>query len=378
MILHTGRKKAVYIKAKLMEIVEKSPLEINNFCEDPNACSNCKFQNLEYSKELELKEKMISNLYKNSGDDIEITDVIQKEKITKPDLPFDLTTLQRECNKFFGYSAKQTLDYAQSLYEKKLITYPRTDIRCLTEDMIVSTVNNILGKNDFDTERIKVVFNSKKVMGHHAIIPTVSSLSDDLSNIPESEAKVYRLISNKLHASVGYLLIENTKKIVVLFDGFTKYLKDYKSKKNEDIELPDVKVGDVFEVENKEIKEKFTKPQKHFTEDTLLKAMEVSGNDALEKDAEVERKGLGTPATRAGIIENLIFKGFVERDKKNLIATHKGISLVTIVADSFKSSETTAKWEMELTEIAQGKTSKKEFLKDIEKEIREVVLTYSK
>ncbi|MFS5625626.1 DNA topoisomerase 3 [Streptococcus agalactiae] len=326
------------------------------------------------------------------GDKIEITDIIQKEKITKPDLPFDLTTLQRECNKYFGYSAKQTLDYAQSLYEKKLITYPRTDSRCLTEDMIVSTVNNILGKNDFDTERIKVVFDSKKVTDHHAIIPTVSSLSDDLSNIPESEAKVYRLISNKLHASVGYPLIENTTKIVVLFDGFeftsagkvvkddgfTKYLKDYKSKKNEDIELPDVKVGDVFEVENKEIKEKFTQPQKHFTEDTLLKAMEVAGNDALEKDAEVERKGLGTPATRAGIIENLIFKGFVERDKKNLIATHKGISLVTIVADSFKSAETTAKWEMELTEIAQGKTSKEEFLKDIEKEIREVVLTYSK
>ncbi|VQW95696.1 putative DNA topoisomerase [Streptococcus pneumoniae] len=323
-------------------------------------------------------------------DKIEITDIIQKEKITKPDLPFDLTTLQRECNKYFGYSAKQTLDYAQSLYEKKLITYPRTDSRCLTEDMIVSTVNNILGKNDFDTERIKVVFDSKKVTDHYAIIPTVSSLSEDLSNIPESEAKVYRLISNKLHASVGYPLIENTTKIVVLFDGFeftsagkvvkddgfTKYLKDYKSKKNEDIELPDVKVGDVFEVENKEIKEKFTQPQKHFTEDTLLKAMEVAGNDALEKGAEVERKGLGTPATRAGIIENLIFKGFVERDKKNLIATHKGISLVTIVADSFKSTETTAKWEMELSDIAKGKENKEDFLKKIEEEINITIKQY--
>lgn len=323
-------------------------------------------------------------------DKIEITDIIQKEKITKPDLPFDLTTLQRECNKYFGYSAKQTLDYAQNLYEKKLITYPRTDSRCLTEDMIVSTVNNILGKNDFDTERIKVVFDSKKVTDHHAIIPTVSSLSEDLSNIPESEAKVYRLISNKLHASVGYPLIENTTKIVVLFDGFeftsagkvvkddgfTKYLKDYTSKKNEDIELPDVKVGDVFEVENKEIKEKFTQPQKHFTEDTLLKAMEVAGNDALEKGAEVERKGLGTPATRAGIIENLIFKGFVERDKKNLIATHKGISLVTIVADSFKSAETTAKWEMELSDIAKGKENKEDFLKKIEEEINITIKQY--
>ena len=326
------------------------------------------------------------------GDNIEITDVIQKEKITKPDLPFDLTTLQRECNKYFGYSAKQTLDYAQSLYEKKLITYPRTDSRCLTEDMIVSTVNNILGKNDFDTERIKVVFDSKKVTDHHAIIPTVSSLSEGLSGIPESEAKVYRLISNKLHASVGYPLIENTTKIVASFDGFeftssgkvikdegfSKYLKEYKPKKSEDAVLPYVSIGDVLSIENKEIKEKFTQPPKHFTEDTLLKSMEIAGNDALEKGVEVERKGLGTPATRAGIIENLIFKGFVERDKKNLVATHKGISLVTIVSDSFKSAETTAKWEMELSDIAQGKSSKEEFLEEIENEIKEVVLTYRK
>lgn len=326
------------------------------------------------------------------GDKIEITDVIQKDKITKPDLPFDLTTLQRECNKYFGYSAKQTLDYTQSLYEKKLITYPRTDSRCLTEDMIVSTVNNILGKNDFDTERIKVVFNSKKVTDHHAIIPTISSVKEDVSELPLSEAKVYFLISDKFHASVGYPLIENTTKIVASFDGFeftssgkvikdegfSKYLKEYKSKKSEDAVLPDVSVGDVLSVENKEVKEKFTQPPKHFTEDTLLKSMEIAGNDALEKGVEMERKGLGTPATRAGIIENLIFKRFVERDKKNLIATHKGISLVTIVADTFKSAETTAKWEMELSDIAQGKSSKKEFLDAIENEIKEAVLTYRK
>lgn len=326
------------------------------------------------------------------GDKIEITDVIQKEKITKPDLPFDLTTLQRECNKYFGYSAKQTLDYAQNLYEKKLITYPRTDSRCLTEDMIVSTVNNILGKNDFDTERIKVVFNSKKVTDHHAIIPTISSVKEDVSELPLSEAKVYFLISDKFHASVGYPLIENTTKIVASFDGFeftssgkvikdegfSKYLKEYKSKKSEDAVLPDVSVGDVLSVENKEIKEKFTQPPKHFTEDTLLKAMEIAGNEALEKGVEVERKGLGTPATRAGIIENLIFKGFVERDKKNLIATHKGISLVTIVSDTFKSAETTAKWEMELSDIAQGKSSKEEFLEAIENDIKEAVFTYTK
>lgn len=326
------------------------------------------------------------------GSSIEITDVIQKEKITKPELPFDLTTLQRECNKYFGYSAKQTLDYAQSLYEKKLITYPRTDSRCLTEDMITSVINNILGKNDFDTERIKMVFNSKKVTDHHAIIPTISSLKDDISALPESEAKVYKLIINKLHASVGLPLVENTTKIIAEFDGFefsssgkviidegfTKYLKEYKTKKTEDVLLPDVKVGDVFEIRNKEVKEKYTSPPKHFTEDTLLKAMEVAGNDALEKGIEVERKGLGTPATRAGIIENLIFKGFIEREKKNLIATNKGISLVTIVSDTFKSSETTAEWEMKLSDIANGKANKDDFLKCIENEIRETVGIYRK
>ncbi|HDU0747263.1 TPA: DNA topoisomerase 3 [Staphylococcus pseudintermedius] len=380
------------VQTPTLAMIVKRDDEINNFKKE-------KYYTVELSmNDFTLFTDRIDNLeiaeqLKNLiGEKIEITNVITKEKITKPDLPFDLTTLQRECNKYFGYSAKQTLDYAQSLYEKKLITYPRTDSRCLTEDMITSTINNILGQNDFDTQRIKVIFNSSKVTDHHAIIPTVSSMSEDLSSIPESEAKVYRLIFNKLHASVGYPLIENTTKIVATFDGFeftssgkvivdegfTKYLREYKSKKKEETVLPDVNVGDILEIKEKEIKEKYTQPPKHFTENTLLKAMEIAGNDALGKGVEVERKGLGTPATRAGIIENLIFKGFIERDKKNLIATHKGISLITIVADTFKSAETTAKWEMELSDISQGKSSKEEFLNTIEHEIRNELTHYKK
>ena len=318
---------------------------------------------------------------------IEITDVIQKEKITKPDLPFDLTTLQRECNKYFGYSAKQTIDYAQSLYEKKLITYPRTDSRYLTEDMITSTVNNILGKNDFDTERIKVIFNSSKVTDHHAMIPTIHSLQTDVSTLPESEAKVYRLILNKLHASVGYPLIENTTKIVAEFDGFeftstgkvmkeegfTKYLKEYRSKKKEEAVLPDVNVGDVLEIKEKEIKEKYTQPPKHFTEDTLLKAMETAGNDSLDKDVEVERKGLGTPATRAGIIETLIAKEMIRREKKNLIPTEKGIGLIKVVTDFLTSPKTTAIWEMKLSDIADGRYEQRDFLREIETELNCII-----
>lgn len=326
------------------------------------------------------------------GNTIKITDLVKKEKITKPDLPFDLTTLQRECNKYFGYSAKQTLDYAQSLYEKKYITYPRTDSRYLTEDMIVSTINNILGKNDFDTERIKIVFNSKKVSDHHAIIPTVSSLSKDISYLPESEAKVYRLILNKLNASVGYPLVENTTKIVAIFDsfeftntgkvikdeGFTKYLKEYTSKKSEDTIFPNVNIGDELEIKEKNIKEKYTTPPKHFTEDSLLKAMEIAGNDALEKGIEVERRGIGTPATRAGIIENLIYKGYIKRDERNLISTRKGLNLVSIVIDEFKSPKTTAEWEMRLSEIANGKEDKEIFLKEIEEEIKNTIGRYCK
>lgn len=356
-----------------------------------------------YTVEIELDKFMLSTnridnrviaeqLINLIGNTIKITDLVKKEKITKPDLPFDLTTLQRECNKYFGYSAKQTLDYAQSLYEKKYITYPRTDSRYLTEDMIVSTINNILGKNDFDTERIKIVFNSKKVSDHHAIIPTVSSLSKDISYLPESKAKVYRLILNKLNASVGYPLVENTTKIVAIFDsfeftntgkvikdeGFTKYLKEYTSKKSEDTIFPNVNIGDELEIKEKNIKEKYTTPPKHFTEDSLLKAMEIAGNDVLEKGIEVERRGIGTPATRAGIIENLIYKGYIKRDKRNLISTRKGLNLVSIVIDEFKSPKTTAEWEMGLSEIANGKEDKEIFLKEIEEEIKNTIGRYCK
>ena len=338
--------------------------------------------------------EIVEDLVNVVGNKIIVRNVEKKEKLTKPDLQFDLTTLQRECNKYFGFSAKQTLDYAQSLYEKKMITYPRTDSRYLSEDMIINTVNNILGKNDFDTERIKVIFNSTKVTDHHAIIPTVSSLNEDMSTIPESERKIYNLILNKLHASAGYPLIENITKIVAVYEsqgdvfefkasgkviigeGFTKYLKQYGSKKNEDILLPDLNVGDVLEIKDKEIKEKYTTPPKHFTEDTLLKAMETAGNDALEKGAEVERRGLGTPATRAGIIENLISKDFIERDKKNLIATKKGKALIEIVEDNFKSAKTTAKWEIKLSEIALGKSSNEAFLSGIETKIKETIAKY--
>lgn len=321
---------------------------------------------------------------------IKIDYVEEKEKITKPDLPFDLTTLQRECNRYFGYSAKQSLDYAQSLYEKKLITYPRTDSRYLTEDMITSLVNNILGKKDFDTDRIKVIFNSKKVTDHHAIIPTASASIEEIENLPESEKRVFKLIENKLHASFAYPLKEKLTKIITEFDsfefttkgktvideGFTKHLKDYKPKDKKDNPLPIVNPGDEFSIKGKTIKEKYTQPPKPYTEESLLKAMEIAGKEDIDKSIEVERVGLGTPATRAGIIENLIYKKYIKREGKNLIPTHTGSAVISIVAEDLKNAKLTSDWETKLYYISKGKVKAEDFVKEIENFISKEIDKY--
>jgi DNA topoisomerase-3 len=317
---------------------------------------------------------------------IEIKEIEKKRKITRPDRLFDLTTLQRECNKYFGYSAKQTLDYAQSLYEKKLITYPRTDSRFLTDDMVdnVKSYVDSFG-NDFDEKNFKSIFDSKKVEDHHAVIPTSASLDFDTTSLQRSEEKVFELIKAKLLAArSGNLITENTRLIcgvkgyeftttgtVVIDEGYTKYLTPY-IKKKEDKVLPKLDEGDKLNVESKKINEKYTNPPKHYTEDTLLKAMELAGSDA-NQDVELERKGLGTPATRAGILENLINKELIKRDERKLISTEKGEQLVSLVADFLRNPNTTVDWEMKLYEISGGKADLKDFIEDVEKRIREVI-----
>jgi DNA topoisomerase-3 len=317
---------------------------------------------------------------------IEIKEIEKKRKITRPDRLFDLTTLQRECNKYFGYSAKQTLDYAQSLYEKKLITYPRTDSRFLTDDMVdnVKSYVDSFG-NDFDEKNFKSIFDSKKVEDHHAVIPTNASLDFDTTSLQRSEEKVFELIKAKLLAArSGNLITENTRLIcgvkgyeftttgtVVIDEGYTKYLTPY-IKKKEDKVLPKLDKDDKLKVESKKINEKYTNPPKHYTEDTLLKAMELAGSDA-NQDVELERKGLGTPATRAGILENLINKELIKRDERKLISTEKGEQLVSLVADFLRNPNTTVDWEVKLYEISEGKADLKDFIGDVEKRIREVI-----
>ena len=322
-----------------------------------------------------------------------ITNVEKKEKVTRPDKPYDLTTLQREANKVFGYSAKKTLDITQKLYEKKLVTYPRTDSRYLTEDMkemTKSLLKQLERDFQFNEKSFSSIFDNSKVTDHYAIIPTMSVGISKLESLSTEEKNVYELIKAKLLMACSKPLIESMTKVIYEYDGFSftanrktvieNGFREYEVKKKESKEkiLPNLSSGDEIVVLDVVIQEKFTKPPQHFNEDTLLKAMEKAGADFLDKDIEVERMGLGTPATRAGIIENLINKGYVERDKKNLLATHKGTSLVAIVADEFKSAETTSHWEMKLSDIASGKFSKDEFIGEIQKTIQKTIDLYEK
>ena len=303
-----------------------------------------------------------------------------KEKTEKPPALYDLTSLQREANRVLGYTAQQTLDYTQNLYEKKLVTYPRTDSRFLTEDMAHSLTDLVkLAFHTFpveDVDNIPVhaeqVVNNKKVTDHHAIIPTRELQKCNLSELPKGELAILQLISNRLCVAVGdphryaETVIEldcggtvfSTKGKTVVQDGWKALVqKNDSTKSDENVQtLPSVSVGDEMTVSGTEIKEGKTSPPKHFTEDTLLSAMETAGAD--EMPDEVERKGLGTPATRAGIIEKLVRIGFLERkgDKKtkHLIPTHKGTALVTVMPEQIQSPSMTADWEEKLLLIEKG------------------------
>ncbi|HGD1459199.1 TPA: DNA topoisomerase III [Streptococcus agalactiae] len=348
------------VQTPTLYLIAKRDSEINLFKKQKYYTVDLSYGGLKLVSDRIDKIEVAEQLLNLLEDEIVITEVEDKEISTKPDKPYDLTTLQREANKYFGYSANDTLNLAQGLYEKKLITYPRTDSRYLTDDM-VNTMKELLEglEEDFkiNESNFKSIFNSSKVTDHYAIIPTISGIGK-AKDLSDKESKIYNLIKNKLLASCSDNLKESSRKIryeydkfnfnasgkTVIDEGYTKYLKSY-GKERQENELPDVKTGDKIKLTSKNISEKFTKAPSHYNEDTLLKAMESAGVESLDKDIEVERKGLGTPATRAGIIENLIHKDLIRRDKKNLLVTEKGNRLVSIVEDKFKSAETTSEWE---------------------------------
>ena len=335
----------------------------------------------------------------------EVSTVVQKverkEKNEKPPQLYDLTTLQRDANRLLGFTAQQTLNYAQSLYEKKLITYPRTDSRFLTEDIaaslpgLVSAVAGAFSVGEAVPVHAEQVINNSKVSDHHALLPTASMVQADFSALPAGELSVLRLIAARLLCAMGepHRCAETVltticageeftaKGKVVLDEGWKgierKMLDDLLDKKKEPAALPDVQEQSECGISGAELKEGQTSPPKHFTEDTLLHSMETASADSMPEDA--ERQGIGTPATRAATIEKLVQKGFLERkgDKKTkvLLPTDKGKALITVMPEEIQSADMTADWETKLLRVERGEMEPETFMTEINDMISSLVNT---
>ena len=323
----------------------------------------------------------------------------RKEKSESPPALYDLTTLQRDANRLLGFTAQQTLDYAQSLYEKRLITYPRTDSRFLTDDMAASLPGLVTdtGKAFAVEEPVPIhvqqVINGSKVTDHHALLPTKSMANADLAALPAGERNVLRLIAARLLCAVGepHRYAETTltticageefsaKGKVMLSEGWKameqKMLGELLGKQKEAAVLPDVQEQSQCSIAGAELKEGQTSAPKHFTEDLLLHSMETASADSMPEG--VERQGIGTPATRAATIEKLVQKGFLERKgtkkTKVLLPTDKGKALITVMPEEIQSPEMTADWETKLLQIERGEMEPSEFMTEINTMVTELV-----
>ena len=345
-----------------------------------------------------------SALVNCSESEVVCTSVTKEQKKENPPKLYDLTTLQREANRIFGYTAKQTLEYAQSLYEKKLLTYPRTDSRYLTADMeeTATVLVHLAAKlSPFDAcsnfyPLVSLTISDKNVTDHHAIIPTMEIEKANLKILPVGERNLLLLVCCKLLCAVanphiydvitatfecgGYDFTVKGKRDFVegwqeIYRIFRSSLKEQPDDDAPTRDFPDFTEGQTFHDVKVTICERFTAPPKPYTEDTLLSAMETAGKEDMPEGA--ERKGLGTPATRAAIIEKLVAAGFVERKGKSLIPTKDGINLVTVLPDSLKSPVLTAEWEQQLTAIARGEADPDTFTDGICDMVRELVRKYT-
>ena len=378
---------------------------IRAFKPEPFYSAELKFRDFqaggERMKEKAEAEKLVAECCQ-AGSAI-ITKVEQKEKSEKPPALFDLTSLQREANRQLGFTAQQTLDYTQALYEKKLVTYPRTDSRYLTDDMapLVPELVSVI-QQSFQIQadvpapvNAAQVINSKKVTDHHAIIPTKTAAGYDISSLPSGEQAILTLLAVRLICAVGTpchyaeTIVEaecagqkfRTKGKTVTDMGWRRYARkavEDAEKNAEAGDLPELSEGMTLELAGVDLKEGKTSPPKRFTEDLLLSAMESASSD--EFPAGVERKGIGTPATRAAIIEKLVQKGFIERrgDKKTkyLCSTDKGNALVTVVPEQIQSPSMTADWEVKLLKIEHGEYDSDAFMGEISSMVSGLVKTY--
>ena len=331
---------------------------------------------------------------------------LKKEKKTMPPPPLsDLTSLHRDSTRIYGFTAKPTLDYAQALYEKRLLTYPRTDSNYITSDMEQSAADliaTLLPQLPFMqgvelAPEMGRVINNAKVSDHHAILPTAEFAKAGFAGLAESEKKLLSLICCKLLCAVAPAHVYEAVTAVfecggeqftakgktILTEGWkgidTRFRLTLKGKPDEEAEgeasLPELFEGQTFTVTAASVSEHYTTPPKPYTEDTLLSAMESAGKEDIPENA--ERKGLGTPATRAAMIEKLLSAGFVERNGKSLVPTKDGVNLAVILPDMLKSPQLTAEWENRLTEIAKGNADPDEFMEGIAELTRELVKQYS-
>lgn len=341
-----------------------------------------------------------------NGKQAVISNIQRNRKTVNPPKLYDLTTLQREANRLCGYTAQQTLDYTQSLYEQKLVTYPRTDSQYITEDMeqtaldMVDTVCKCFDSfaGYVKSPDIKRCINNDKVSDHHAIIPTAEILNANIAALPSGERNILALIATRLLLATSEPHIYDSIKIIVccerhefyasgktiVSNGYKALEKTVKANfKNSKSDVEDEET--IFQNPTVEfyasvpakVSEHYTAPPKQYTEDTLLSAMETAGNSEYEDGSDIEKKGLGTPATRAGIIETLVKREFIIRDGKKLIPTEKGINLIKTVPDEVKSPKMTADWETILQGIEKGTESADDFMSSIEAYTRQLVKTYS-
>ena len=331
-----------------------------------------------------------------------VSSLKKETKTVNPPKLYDLTTLQRESNRYYGFTAQQTLDLVQSLYEKKLLTYPRTDSQFITEDM-ESTARQVIGivsrkvplfEGIIHEPDIGRITNNAKVTDHHAIIPTVQLENQDLTELPESEQKIIRLVAMRLLSATGEKHIYDETSVTLTCEGYEFKAKGktvvqdgwkaiercfketLKSKEKDEPEhsLPSLNEKDILSSVDSSVTEHYTSPPKPYTEDSLLSAMETAGNDAFDDDT--EKKGLGTPATRAGIIEKLVKGGFVERKGKSLVPTKDGNNLVCVLPEQITSPSMTAEWENTLMQIERGNADADKFLSGIVGMTSELVKAY--
>ena len=353
-------------------------------------------------KEKAQAEELLAECRKSSRALVQKSE--RREKSERPPALYDLTTLQRDANRLLGYSAQQTLDYTQALYEKKLVTYPRTDSRYLTEDMAAGLPGLVMdtavafGFRGAIPVHAKQVIHNQKVSDHHAILPTQSVAGADLSSLPVGEVSILRLIAARLLAAVGepYRYAETTVQFECAGQTFTAKGKTVldegwkavervilgnaaeKGEENLDV-LTEVQDKETLPILDAQLKEGRTTPPKHFTEDTLLAAMESAGADSMPEEA--ERRGIGTPATRAATIEKLVQKGFLAREgggkAKHLIPSEKGRTLIAAMPEQLKSPAMTAEWETKLTQIEKGQYAPEQFMEEIESMMKMLVNQYA-